>query len=514
MRKFTVIKFAASAIAMAALTACGGGGGGTPESSAPAVVSSPAPAPEVKSAAAPLGPQTIKLISISMTANDVLVQTAPTGTAVSRAFINTIDRATGMFISSAFAQSAGINSGVNIGFTNKLVNGKLVSLQPKFKDSNGKDLACSDSIAEVVVERGWIANTNLGHMLTKMKVPTAVDEKCNVTSWADGTFVVSAAGTVTDVSVTGDTVVSVIEAGDEGFNISSNNVLIYASGMVRELSVADDGNAVLSDLSMTTLPLKTDLGRLAYDGKNLLAVPNDSNFQGTIAIEKGKQGFTMLPFADGANGYIGFGPDNQFMFRSRGTVGKLMEVNITTGVYSPVALPSMPDQAVKPAYDPSQSNGYESPVAALSQSRDGFGGRSGDWAISSNCLLFNMRTFDWVVPKLIGAPADSIFMGSYARLSKGKATCQGGSSSQRFVQYDIATKKLVSFDLIKMGFFPKGIQQEDIYAYGDTLMVKIVDSMTGDLRYIELNFATATATDRGLIQSGNRQVLKLVPIGN
>ena len=324
--------------------------------------------------------------------------------------------------------------------------------------------------------------------------------------------------------------------------------------MLRLLTVDDAGNATLTDLTAPTIQINNGAGSMAglkgqfaYDGRYLVIVPQGT-YRGVLAFESGTQGFKLIthPRTTSPVQSVGIDPDGKFFsLVFDDNWGAPQGIDIATGTIADthtfrVALfgPAVP------GFDPCQLGNFCAakqqrvggtwttteiiPAADQWSDYSGFGpprssysvkGRSGDWMMVRDCELWNMRTWEWRMLMHKAKPQGMTYLTSdyhqvtYANLREGRATCVN-TLGNAVVSQHVKTGATTTFDLYKMGFFPQGLQATDLFTTDTTMMVRIVDSRTADARFVELNLVDGSWKDRGLIQSGDRKAVALVPMGS
>jgi hypothetical protein len=489
MKKTRAIRYAALAVAVSTLGACGGGGSDSP--SAPDTA-----AQQVK--------VKVKMTSLGISAHDVLAVTdAKTATASART-LRRAERASSMPRSSA--KAAGLPSldvGPNIGFTNKIVDGQLASLNAQLAAADGNSIPCDTSNAEVKVNAIWSVNAIHGDLLANITVPDTIDSTTCAVTYKTTDFVIAGTGSTYEIPANTGQVVDIVAAGDEGFNTSDTGLLIYSSGQVRTLDVpANGGQPTLTDLTSLDAAVLTSIGQFAYNGTYLVGTAADPAFTGVLVYQKDSTAFKMI--RGGQSKYFGIvlNSDGQFLWN---LINDLEVVDPVAGTATPAPTLSLPPFVPDIGYPGFGPYSWFPLYGAR--------GRSGDIIMSDRCTLWNMKTGEVTYLQDLNnqaAAGTSTYIANntdYARLAGGQAYCVNASMNL-FVRYDVQGKTATIFNTDALGYFPKAFTM-----YTDYAMVEVVNSANSDKLYVELNFATGQAINRGVISTGDRQVVNLLPIG-
>lgn len=519
-------RFSLATLAIATLAACGGGGGGgdaAPSSAAP-VTSTPATQPAAPAA----GPVSVTMTGLSIKAGDVLAQTASTTTTVS--FLSDLlDRFTTKTFAVGNAYANGndkVNPGNNFGFTNKIENGKLVTLNVKLKDKDGKDTKCDTSTAEVKIHKIWGINPGKGHLMVKATAPSVVNADCTV-SYKDATYVVTEAGAAMEIPVDSDQIVRVIEAGDEARNSSDRAVLVYKSGTISTLTVNAAGSAVLQTLTNTALPIiMTTEYSFAFNGTHLVGISRD-RIDTVLAFNVNDSSFKIISTAMAATGQqiirpTGYGAGSAVFLTKEGTFvwheygNNSRQLNIEEGNYTAWA-PAQPRYVMEGAFRVDQT-----PLGLY-----GLRGRSGTWTLSDRCVAWNYETGEWILPAYPSFNFKTATGGSsfawqnidmsavsgqlHAKMEKGIATCVNDRGNL-FSRLKISDMTTTVFDTDKLGFFFSAGRKFEIFQ-DKAMLWGAVSSSNGDVKVMELNFETGQVKDHGVISVNGRKVVELVPVG-
>jgi len=491
------------------LSACGGGGGTTPIDSAPQKTK-----------------QAVKLKAISITKNDLLVQTKPQKQTVSSLFKQFIQL--NLPVSTAFAATSSILPGENFGFTNKFVDGKLVGLDISLATLDGAPLQCSDQTAEARIHKVWKVGSDVDHLLVNMTLPSVINEDCTV-QYTDRpvTYVVYPNGSAADTAVSGDEIVYVIEPGDQAANTSSKALLIYSSGKIRTLRITATQNVQVADLTTSNLPLRivnpytvnnptakeifererallANVGKVSFNGRYLVGIAQDRKdvvlvFDSTTADAF----FIVLKPTDYAFNYPGaavfINAEGQFIWNDgRGENMRVLDIpNKTYSIWQPTKNASASYQTVGEMY--------------------GNRGRFEKWLLSDRCKLWNYETGEFQIAS-IGlernvTPHESVVWSgsSHARLVGNLAVC-ASAIGNIFARVDVATGQTVAFNTDQLGLYFSAARTFHV-TQSKAMLMDAVDG-SGNARMIELNFETAQVIDHGVIKADDRQVVDLVPIGS
>lgn len=492
--------------AAAALTACGGGGSDVPQRAAPTAVA-------------------VKVTGMNIKVGDVLAQTRSTKTSVS--FLGELlQRFTtkALFVGTAFANGQPtINPGANFGFTYKIEDGALVSLDIRLTDTNGNQITCNTSTAEAKIHQVWVINPSKGHLLAKADVPAVVNPDCTVT-YKTAMLVITETGTAIEINIPNDSISRVIEAGAEGSNSSDLALLVFQTGAVRTLTVNTAGNAVLETLNDQNLPLKLDgTNSLAFDGTYLVAVPKDRR-DAVLVFNAGTKSFRIISTtsAEPAQQVPSTGYYSTIMLTAEGTFvwheydQHSRELNPETGTYVKWA-PAQHRSSTVVETGPVTNASLTSPMA-----RYGFNGRSGGWIMSDRCLAWNYQTNQWASlhfpadPKGLNTSFGQFWNiagqgGAYSKIEKGFAHCVGPQAT-KFTRLDLSSMTFSHFDTDALGYYFSSNRKFEIFK-DKAMLWGAVSTANSDVKVLELNFETGLVRDHGTISAGDRQVIELVPVG-
>jgi hypothetical protein len=489
-----LISLSVLAAAAAMLTACGGGGGGG---------ASPAAAPSPSSTEAPTaGPSEVQLSRLTL-GTDTLVRTAA-ATQVSSVFGGTLFKATSLIAAVAQASNRQLNVGPNNGFTNRLVDGRLISLQAQLKDKNGKPIPCDTSKVEVKVHKIWGINPGLGHSIARLSAPKKLSETCDV-EYGDIDVVVIGDDVIELADLSVSTIVDVLRANDPAFNQSPHAILLHSNGDITQMVV--DGNKAKVQ-RLTKVDRAPSRGHFIYNGKKLAVVTSN-------AVEIREPGSDQSVISRGdRNGYWGlFLNDQGDMLMNQS--GGVLRIDEMTGATTAL---------------PRHNWSYNmSPAGALNVFKDGqlvesrptfdmqrlpYGGdplygatgRHGDLLMSDRCTLWNMASGEHVyLQHLAGQTNDGSVYGqrtSYSRLEGEHATCISTFRSQ-LTRYNVVTQQVQFFDLDDYRVVARSFSVDG---------VKVTVQTTTD-RLIEFNFETGRVADFGKVGAPDRAAVELIPRG-
>jgi hypothetical protein len=505
--------FALSLLASAALlTACGGGGGGSESASAAPTPSTSTTNPGTSSAPVSRA-MVVSLATLDLRATDVLAQTASNRTMVSAVtdFLKSkLFDATSIIAGPAYASGLpSLKVGSNMGFTNKIRDGQLVSLKAKLKGSGkdkDKELTCDDTNAEVKIHKIWGVNPGKGHMLARMTVPASLSEDCTV-SYKQADFVVTGDGAALEIDASTEQIVDVIAAGDHAFNSSSSTLLVVQTGLnsagrpeyvIRALDVNDDNTATITDLTSRNVPISAFRGAVAYDGTNLVAIPNAGlRTDAVLVFTRGSTAFRVISAQNGPDPVPSIGYHAVFLnangkFTWNWINGNFKELDLANGTYFQSAM---------------QRN--DQPIAMY-----GAVGRYNQHLMSDRCVVWNVDTNESVAL----SNTDKDYIGGeiqYSRLDGQYAYCINGQGNLHS-RMDAATGNVTRFDLDRLGVLalkdPRGAIKATVYA--NETMVEVANTANSDKMFVELDFTTGEMHHRGVIEAGDRKVTDLIPIGN
>jgi len=503
MKTSRTARFALAAMSVAILSACGGGGGSAPAPATSSGGTSGGTSTPPATAAAPSPTAVnVSLVGMDIKTNDVLAQTATSSTVVG--FLDSFLKrfmfdATSTFAGTAYANtSVKVNPGSNFGFTNKIQGGKLVTLNLDLRDANGALIThCDTSTAEARIHRLWDVHPGKGHMLGKLTVPSVINANCTVT-YKDAMYVITSSGATVEVQVDGDQISHVLEAGDQAFNSSDTAVLVFKSGHVRTLAVADDGKVTLKTLTEESLPIKTGVGFLAYNG-NWLVATSTQRSDVVLALDANSKAFKIISTAMGspeipASKYPGSG----VMLDAAGNFVWLeysqymRQLNLSTNSYT-----------------------EWTPAQLRVPGSYGVRGRFGEWVMSDRCLVWNTTTGAY---NLLTRPGESASASvavaegaTYARLEGENAFCVNGSGNI-FSRLNVATNTMKHFNTDSIGYFFSAGRKFEMFK-DKAMLWGAVSTANSDTKIIELNFDTGNVVDHGTIKTGDRKVTELVVVG-
>lgn len=509
LMEFTMNRtFTLSMIACAALlTACGGGGGG----SEPAAPVSSTPSAPTTSAPTTSRAMTVSLSSLDLRSTDVLAQTASNRTLVSSLtdFLKSkLFDATSIIAGPAYASGMpSLKVGANNGFTNKIRDGQLVSMNARLKANGkdkGKDLQCDDTNAEVKIHKIWGVNPGKGHMLTRMSVPAELAEDCSVT-YKDADFVITGDGAALEIDASTEQIVDIIQAGDQAFNTSDSTLLVVQTNageyVIRALDVNDNGTATITDLTSRNLRINGYRGSIAYDGTNLVAIPHAGlRTDAVLVFTRGDTGFKVISTASGDEpltsiGYHAVFLNEQGKFTWNWINGNFKELDLANGTYFTSAM-----------------NRIDRPEGMY-----GAVGRFGNKLMSDRCVVWNTDTNESM--SLTNAPRHSgtQYLGGeiqYSRLDGQYAYCINGQGNLH-VRMDADSGNVTHFNLDQHGVLAlkdnRGRSKVTVFA--DQTMVEVANTANSDKMFVELDFTTGELHHRGVIEAGDRKVTDLIPIG-
>ncbi len=482
MKSNRMFRVSLIAVAIASLTACGGGGSSDPSDPAAPIVVSPTQTGTVR----------VRLASINLKASDTLVKTAPNTTLVS-ALGSTF---TSMF-APAYAATREINVGYNNGFTNKLENGVLLSLRPVVVPADpAVTVDCDTSKAEVIVKKVWRLSHKNGEVVAQIAAPAKVTESCAV-EYEIKDYVILQDGTAAELPLDVDGIRDVAPAGDPQVNTSESGLLMYMNGMVRAVEI-NGKSARLVDLTSVNATVRTGVGDLSYNGKQLFAMSNDTN--GALLYENGTAGFKIFrPAKDFITGVAMI--DGKFFMNEHGYSESVDPITGEKTEFVPEGMKSVEDW----------QKGFAPHLEFTTTPSPGARGTHGSHLLSDRCILWNWKTGQNTYLETLNGRSnafDYYYRGTkYARLLNGKATCVNSSMTE-YTQYDVDSGKYYHFNTDNLGYIPKSFEIYDTHA-----LVEVVSGATADRMYVELNFVNGRVIDRGVIKAGDRKVVELIPIG-
>jgi hypothetical protein len=372
--------------------------------------------------------------------------------------------------------------------TRQLVSGNLIPISVTYATVSGDAIICDLNTAEILVKDIWVINEKTNDLLANMSFLSSFDENCNG-AYTSGTYVISgSSGKVFKVDQNIAGLSDIIPANDPAFNTSDSALLLLAGGQVLELKVSSD-LVTITQLTTDSLRLlsRGGLNVIAYDGTYLVGVA-DSPGNPIIVYKKGDVSFGI--FRPNTNSYPGIfiNPEGKFVWNDVHTMSVLDPVSLTVSPYEPSRQPS---------------NMY------------GARGRYASWLMSDRCMLWNTANGDWInlyfYPKFAnvdpwGPDAPTIRL-DYSRLSGKYAFCVDHTFSS-FVRYDIEESTGVGVDLSSIGIVSSGYEIFEDFAFA-----KITKAASSNVEYVQIDFSTGEVKNLGVITSGSRTVVNLVPIG-
>jgi hypothetical protein len=513
------------------LQGCGGGGGsgdssaGSPPSSTPANPSSTGPV-------APSG-QKLSLVALDLKLNDTIVTTAPATTTVgsnssvlqrlqefaTTAATTLLADAIQLFAKDAVAQQAGYQPlQMSAGFqvSRKLDDGALVGLDPVVKyyetQADGslveRTITCDLTTAEVRIDQYFVLDAATNDFLVLAQVPDRVSQGCIVT-FRPATLVVNSSGATFEITehLSGP-LKDVIPAHHPMFNSGDAALLIDANDVVRIIEFPAPNSLTLTDLTSDSAPVQTLFGGMAFDGKYLLARGNMPG--GTVPFfvyEKDSAAFKIFRPTDMHPGSTVLLDDkNRLLFSDTTRSGFYAVDPVTLAVTEAFpgageCLPGLPIEEI-----PTCARG--------NPGMESIRGRHSKWLVSMSGVLWNYETFEtWCLSgravsltRVREQPVCEVGA-SYVKMS-GSRVFTVDSNKATYVWHDIDTKASTVVNLDLLGYLVK-----DFTIFEDVALVEVVNTANSDRKYVEINWATGAVIDRGVISSGGRKVVSVVPLG-
>jgi hypothetical protein len=305
---------------------------------------------------------------------------------------------------------------------------------------------------------------------------------------------------------------------------------VYGSGRIREIAIdGTTGVTTVSDLTPSTLPVRSNYdGTFAYDGTNLLAFPKDRN-DAAFIFAKGKTGFQMFTINPADTTTVSSGYPSNAMIDETGTfvwfemTGAVRQLDLATTTYK-TWIPmytkefwgtgTRPDGSQYPVYQVLDAAGNPSKgVPTLYDVR----GRFDQTMMDDRCNVWNYKTGElnrMMQPDAPHANQRDLSHGPiYSRLtSDGLGICVGPSANI-FSRINVASGKIDYFNTDTLGIFNSPSRKFEIYQ-DRVVLLEAVSTATADVKIIEMNFDTGAVTDHGTVQSADRKVVSLVPMGN
>jgi hypothetical protein len=514
------------------LQGCGGGSGdssaGSPPSSTPANPSSTGPV-------APSG-QKLSLVALDLKLNDTIVTTAPATTTVgsnssvlqrlqefaTTAATTLLADAIQLFAKDAVAQQAGYQPlQMSAGFqvSRKLDDGALVGLNPVVKyyetQADGslveRTITCDLTTAEVRIDQYFVLDAATNDFLVLAQVPDRVSQGCMVT-FRPATLVVNSSGATFEITENlSGPLKDVIPANHPMFNSGDAALLIDANDVVRIIEFPAPNSLTLTDLTSESAPVYTRFGFMAFDGKYLLARSNIPG--GTVPFfvyEKDRAAFKIFRPTDMNPGETVLLDDkNRLLFlayapRGRGFYAADPVTLAVTEAFPGAGecLPGLPIEEI-----PTCARGLPNQMEAMR-------GRHGKWLVSMSGVLWNYETFEtWCLSgravslTRVRSQPECEGGASYVKMSDSRVFTVDGSKST-YVWHDIDTKASTVVNLDLLGYLVK-----DFTIFEDVALVEVVNTANSDRKYVEINWATGAVIDRGVISSGGRKVVSVLPLG-
>ena len=513
-----------------ALQGCGGGGGesssGSPTGNTPGNPPSTGPV-------APSG-QKLSLVALDLKLNDTIVTTAPaTATVASstsvlqrlqdfatKAATTLLADAIQLLAKDAVAQQAGYQPlQMSAGFqvSRKLDDGALVGLDPVVKyyetQADGslveRTITCDLTTAEVRIDQYFVLDAATNDFLVLAQVPDRVSQGCMVT-FRPATLVVNSSGATFEITehLSGP-LKDVIPAHHPMFNSGDAALLIDAHDVVRIIEFPAPSSLTLTDLTSDSAPVQTLFGLMAFDGKYLLARGNMPG--GTVPFfvyEKDSAAFKIFRPTDMSPGSTVLLDDkNRLLFSAftRSGFHTVDPVTLAVTEAFPGAgecLPGLPIEEI-----PTCAHGLPNQMEAIR-------GRHGKWLVSMHGVLWNYETFEtWCLSgravslTRVRNQLECEVGASYVKMSDSRVFTVD-SNKATYVWHDIDTKASTVVNLDLLGYLVK-----DFTIFEDVALVEVVNTANSDRKYVEINWATGAVIDRGVISSGGRKVVSVLPLG-
>ncbi len=498
------------------VSSCGGGGGGA-ATSPPDVGGGGNTGP-----VAPSG-QTLRLVGLSLSAGDVIANTAPSTTAAKADAPAEANSAPKSDYPPAQTQADFLAS-------RSLVNGQLMSLNPVVKyyetNANGveveRTIECDFSTAEVSIQAIYLLNEDTGDVLAVAEVPDTINQGC-IFSYGTAILVVRNDGTVFEISSGLNMGFSnIVPANLPGFNQSNSPLIIDGNGDIYVLEFPEPGQLTMTALTTSSAPVNVSRGGFAFDGYFLVGVAS-SGVASTA---------TFFIYERGSTAFRIFRPDSAIIGSSNLTTildeqGRFLVHNQNSifHVLNPV------DLTYPPLIDymsPSFSNyclawegevGYSQCLNETFPSNymHGAAGRYGSWWLSERGMLWNYDTYVyWCLwgqaLNILGEDIERECHADNGKISRevkmaGQFAYTVNVNSSIFTRFDIANQTGTVVDLDPLGYLTQSYT-----IFKDLAFVEITNSANSDKMYVEINFDTGEVIDRGVITQGSRAVVSFTPI--
>jgi hypothetical protein len=469
----------------------------------------------------------LSLVALDLKLNDTIVTTAPATAPVAsstsvlqrlqdfatKAATTLLADAIQLVAKDAVAQQAGYQPlQMSAGFqvSRKLVDGALVGLDPVVKyyetQADGslveRTITCDLTTAEVRIDKYFVLDAATNDFLVLAQVPDRVNPGCTAT-FRPATLVVNSSGATFEITEHLSQLMNVIPAHHPLFN-SGDAALLIDAGVVRIIEFPAPNSLTLTDLTSDSVPLHPFHPDMAFDGKYLLAQGDGPN--GTITLlvfEKDSAAFKIVRPTDMYFGAGVFLDDkNRLIFNGLNAVDPVTLAVTEAFPGAEECLPGLPIEEI-----PTCARGRP---AELGLSR----GRHGKWLIGMQGVLWNYETFEtWClagravsVTRVREQPVCEVGA-SYVKMS-GSRVFTVDANKSTYVWHDIDTKASTVVNLDLLGYLVK-----DFTIFEDVALVEVVNTANSDRKYVEINWATGAVIDRGVISSGGRKVVSVLPLG-
>ena len=456
---------------------CGGGGGG----SSSGTTTPPPPVPRAV-------PLTLKRLAI--TGKDVLVQTKGAPTTLKAGVLEG---------SSSLKISYGTSTPTNIS-TMKLINGLLASLNPVVTSTDGTNVTCDLTKAEVTINK--VMELTSIFVLIDITYPNVVNPDCSF-QFKTEQFIVASDGTVYSMKNMPSSIVSVISAEDVGFNTSGYPIVMDSNGVAMIMKINLDGTFTFKELGTSGQSFSGMDHRFATNGDKTVLILSQNGIL-FLTYSSMSLNFTMTRFNEPYNCGIFIDSDGDFITQTSNSLG-FYKFDLISG-----ELTTKWDGILKAQqnFDDHQYFKDFGPILNLNGKDILIGGRFGTQVMSGWCNIIDIKTGQYtnVYPLPLSSsqdyyndPADmSVMHGQYAYCAT--------RSFRGYSRYDAISGNLVKFDTDTLGVMVKSYIMTR-----DSAIVEVVNASNSDKEYIELNFNTGVATKLGVISQGGRTVVDVLP---
>lgn len=516
------IKLVPLAIIVLLLSSCGGGSGGA--------ASNP-PAGGGGTNTGPVTPngQTLRLVGLSLSADDVIANTVPSTTAA-KAGKPAEAISPPELPHTQKSDYPPAQTQADFLASRSLVNGQLMSLNPVVKyyetDANGVDvertIECDFSTAEVSIQAIYVLNEDTGDVLAVAEVPDTINQGC-VLSYGTAILVVQNDGTVFEISnALNMGFRDIVPANLPGFNQSNSPLIIDRNGDIHVLEFPVPGQLTMTALTTSSALVDVSRGGFAFDGRYLVGVASSAiaSTATYFVYEKGSTAFQIFRPNSAVIGGSGLTTilDEQGRFLIHNQNGRFYVLNPVDLTYPSLLEP----------YNEGFSNyclawegevGYSQCLNETFPSNymHGAAGRYNSWLLSERGMLWNYDTFVyWCLwGQALNILDEDIERECHA--DNGKISREVKMAAQFvytvnvntsiFVRFDIANQTVTVVDLDPLGYLTQSYT-----IFKDLAFVEITNSANSDKMYVEINFETGEVIDRGVITEGSRTVVSFTPI--